>query len=184
MPIRHEGNNILDGGAGADQLYGYQNNDTYRFGRASGHDTIFEYDGTGSSIDTVELDTGILPADVTFLQNGNDLILALDQGAVQLSVSNYFLASAPNSAYYKIERIQFAGGTVWTGTDIAARTPVTAVNTYTGTTGNDNYVVDNTQDTVSEGLNAGTDTIQSSVTYTLPTHVENLTLTGYFNLAG
>ncbi len=47
-----------------------------------------------------------------------------------------------------------------------------------GGTGNDTYVVDNVGDIVTELASGGTDLIQSSVTYTLPVEVENLTLTG------
>jgi Ca2+-binding RTX toxin-like protein len=49
-----------------------------------------------------------------------------------------------------------------------------------GGLGNDIYVVDSATDTITEGANAGTDTIQSSVTYTIAAlaNVENLTLTG------
>ena len=47
-----------------------------------------------------------------------------------------------------------------------------------GGTGDDIYIVDNTNDTIIENANEGTDTIQSSVTYTIATNVENLTLTG------
>ncbi|MFN9402809.1 MAG: furin, partial [Dolichospermum sp.] len=52
-------------------------------------------------------------------------------------------------------------------------------DTLIGGLGNDIYVVDSTTDTITENVNAGTDTIQSSVTYTiLAANVENLTLTG------
>ena len=54
----------------------------------------------------------------------------------------------------------------------------------TGTAGNDTFAVDNTSDTVTEGVGQGTDTIQSLVSYVLPVNVENLTLTGYFNVDG
>jgi Ca2+-binding RTX toxin-like protein len=47
-----------------------------------------------------------------------------------------------------------------------------------GGAGNDIYVIDNTGDIVNELANEGTDTVQSSITHTLGTNVENLTLTG------
>ncbi|MBD2461517.1 tandem-95 repeat protein [Oscillatoria sp. FACHB-1407] len=47
-----------------------------------------------------------------------------------------------------------------------------------GNGGNDLYVVDSLTDSIVEGLNAGTDTVRSSVTMTLGTNVENLLLTG------
>ena len=52
-------------------------------------------------------------------------------------------------------------------------------DTMNGGTGNDTYIVDNTGDIVTESSSTGgTDTIQSSVTRTLGTNQENLTLTG------
>jgi Ca2+-binding RTX toxin-like protein len=47
-----------------------------------------------------------------------------------------------------------------------------------GGTGNDTYIVDAAGDTVLELGNDGTDTVRSSVNYTLGNFVENLTLTG------
>ena len=47
-----------------------------------------------------------------------------------------------------------------------------------GEPGNDTYVVDSTAATVVENANEGTDNVSSSITYTLGTNVENLTLTG------
>ena len=53
----------------------------------------------------------------------------------------------------------------------------------TGGLGNDTYVVDNAGDVVTEAQR-GTDTVQSSVSYTLGANVENLTLTGSANING
>ncbi|OBQ25593.1 MAG: Ig family protein, partial [Anabaena sp. MDT14b] len=52
------------------------------------------------------------------------------------------------------------------------------IDTLIGGTGNDIYIVNSTTDIITENANGGTDTIQSSVTFTLTTNVENLTLTG------
>ncbi len=51
-----------------------------------------------------------------------------------------------------------------------------------GGLGDDTYVVGNSYDNVGERLNEGTDTVLSSITYTLTSNVENLTLTGTDNL--
>src|SRR5216117_1853264 len=53
-----------------------------------------------------------------------------------------------------------------------------------GGTGNDIYIVDNQGDTTTEFPGEGTDTVQSSVSYTLSANVENLTLTGTLAISG
>ena len=60
----------------------------------------------------------------------------------------------------------------------------TGTDTMLGGTGNDTYLVDVAGDVVTELANEGTDTVQSSLTYTLGANVENLTLTGTANLNG
>lgn len=51
-------------------------------------------------------------------------------------------------------------------------------DTLVGYGGNDTYVVDTLLDVVTEAQDQGTDTIVASLSYTLPLHVENLTLSG------
>ena len=53
-----------------------------------------------------------------------------------------------------------------------------------GGLGNDTYVVDNAGDTVTEAVGEGTDTVESSISYTLGANVENLTLTGSGDVNG
>ncbi len=53
-----------------------------------------------------------------------------------------------------------------------------------GGTGNDTYVVDNGSDSVVEGASAGTDTVESSITYALGSNLENLTLSGSNDVDG
>ncbi|KQM13772.1 hypothetical protein ASE49_11950 [Novosphingobium sp. Leaf2] len=65
-------------------------------------------------------------------------------------------------------------------TAVTAPGPVTGTptgKTYTGTAGNDTFRVTSVLDKVVETANGGTDAVISSVTYTLPDHVENLSLT-------
>jgi Ca2+-binding RTX toxin-like protein len=58
------------------------------------------------------------------------------------------------------------------------------INTLTGGAGNDVYIIQNAGDVVVENPGEGTDTVESSVNYTLPENVEYLTLTGSGNLSG
>jgi Ca2+-binding RTX toxin-like protein len=53
-----------------------------------------------------------------------------------------------------------------------------------GGQGNDTYVVDNAGDVVTENVNEGTDTVLSSISYTLTGSADNLTLTGSAALNG
>ena len=51
-------------------------------------------------------------------------------------------------------------------------------NVLIGGAGDDTYVVDNEADQVIEAFDAGSDSVQAAVTYSLPDNVENLILTG------
>ena len=57
-------------------------------------------------------------------------------------------------------------------------------DTLIGGAGNDSYVVDSAADAITELNSAGTDSVQASVSFTLPGHVENLTLLGSGDLTG
>jgi len=57
-------------------------------------------------------------------------------------------------------------------------------DTMAGGADNDFYIVDDLGDEVIEGLNNGTDRVESSVSFTLGANVEHLTLTGTADLSG
>jgi len=57
-------------------------------------------------------------------------------------------------------------------------------DTLIGGTGDDVYYVDNEGDVITESVDAGTDTVYSSIAYTLGSDVENLILTGTFAING
>jgi len=189
----NSGANILDGGNGGnDILTGGAGNDTYLFGIGSGQDTIVDYDTTVGNLDIVQLGSGVLPTTLTVTRSSTDLYLSIAGTTDKLTVSNWFLNDA-----YKIEQVKFVDGTIW---DVAKLTTLaniqvatagddyfigtTNADNFAGLAGNDTYIVDNIGDTVTENLNEGTDTVLSSITYTLPVNVENLTLTGIADING
>jgi Ca2+-binding RTX toxin-like protein len=49
-------------------------------------------------------------------------------------------------------------------------------NILSGGLGNDTYIIDNTKDTLIENANAGVDTVETSISYTLGKNLENLKL--------
>ncbi len=51
-------------------------------------------------------------------------------------------------------------------------------DTMNGGAGDDLYIIDQTDETINEAANGGSDTVRSNVNYTLPANVENLTFTG------
>ena len=79
-----------------------------------------------------------------------------------------------------VEHLTLTGTTAINGTGNALDNVLTgnnAANVLTGGAGNDTYVV-GAGDTVTEAANAGTDTVQSSITWTLGGNLESLTLIG------
>jgi len=99
------GNDTINGGAGDDYLDGGDGDDVYSFGRGSGHDTI--YDSGSVSGDTVRL-SDVSSDDVSFGRFQDHLILSLDNGNDTLTLANWFTSDAT-----RVERLEFADGTVW-----------------------------------------------------------------------
>jgi len=143
------GANILDGGAGADTLIGGAGNDTY------------VVDNVGDAI-------------IENASEGTDL--------VQSSVTYTLSANVENLTLTGTTSINGIGNTlnnVITGnTGDNVLDGGAGADTLVGGAGNDTYIVDNVGDVVTENSSAGTDLVQSSVTWTLGSYVENLTLTG------
>jgi Ca2+-binding RTX toxin-like protein len=134
------GDDIFDGGPGDDLLLGSASsytdpitgqttlvekkqangNDTYLFGRGSGHDTIIDGDPTVNS-DTLRFADDITPADIAVSRNGDALILAIRDSSDQVTIRNYFQENpigTPQGTPYEIEIIAFADGTIWSAADI------------------------------------------------------------------
>lgn len=168
------GLDTLSGGTGADLLAGGEGDDTYLVSLDSGYDDVSESAGT----DRLSLGTGIVASDVGLFRDGLHLVVTVKQTVAQTRVMHHFSSSAS-----ALDRIDFADGTVWNAATILSRTIGGSANAMTGTPVNDSHVVDNADDSIAEPAGGGIDTALSSVSYTLPANVENLTLTGHVNLS-
>jgi VCBS repeat-containing protein len=146
----NDGNNTLDGGAGADTLSGGLGNDVYIVDDAG--DVVTELDGQG---------TDIIQSSVSFTLVG---------GFVEnLTLTGIGANNATGNALNNVLTGNGAANTLDGGAGADA---------MSGGAGDDTYKVDNTADSIFENASAGTDTVESTVTYTLVANVENLTLTG------
>ena len=135
------GDDTISGGSGNDTLSGEGGNDVYLFGRGDGNDVISQDYSTGSKLNVLQFKAGLLPADVTALRSGQDLLLQIAGSADSVLVSYFFLNDAPSNPYNPIQQIRFGDGTTWSLADIASRTYVDAAtagaDTVHGTIGSD-----------------------------------------------
>jgi Ca2+-binding RTX toxin-like protein len=144
------GNNILDGGLGNDTMVGGLGDDTYIVDVAT--DIVTEAASAG--IDTVQSGA----ANYTLATNVENLVL---MGTGNINGTGNTLANTLTGN---------AGDNILNGG--------TGADNMLGGLGNDTYLVDNIADVVTEGVDAGVDTIESRVTYSLSSNLENLTLAG------
>jgi Ca2+-binding RTX toxin-like protein len=172
------GNDTIDGGdestAAIDSLVGGGGDDTYVLRNLS--DVVTEASASGTDTVNVNVASGIytLPANVEkgTLFGITDVNLtgnAVDNTLLGNSGNNVLLGGAGNDALTGNQGNDFLDGGA--GND-----------TLTGGAGDDTYVVDATTDVVKETNNdsvvGGNDLVKSAVTYTAPTNVEQLLLTG------
>ena len=141
--------NVIDGGTNADIMIGQLGNDTYIVDNAG--DMVQENADEG--IDTVQSSI-----DYTLSSNIENLILT---GTVGINGTGNNLDNSITGN---------AGGNLINGG--------VGADTMTGGAGNDTYIVDNAGDMIQENADEGSDTVQSSIDYTLGSNLENLILTG------
>ena len=176
------GNDVLDGGSGEDALKGGAGNDTYFID--SINDTIVE---------DLDAGTDIVNASVSWAlgEHLENLTLA---GTVAIngtgnSLNNILTGNAASNALVGAEgndTLKGLGGNdnLDGGSDNDVLDGGTGDDTMIGGAGNDTYYIDSINDSIVEDLNAGTDTVNASVSWELGEHLENLTLAGTVAING
>jgi Ca2+-binding RTX toxin-like protein len=163
-------NDFLYGGTGNDSLYGQLGNDYIDGG--AGADMMVGGVGVGDDIYVVNS-----PNDIAFEQanEGTDTVLSNINYLLNSDVENLYLLGSDeiNGTGNKLNNL-IVGNSADNILD-----GVTGADTIIGGVGNDIYYVDNTADVVTEKSNEGTDTVQTSISYTLGVNVENLSLLSF-----
>ncbi|WP_319002999.1 calcium-binding protein [Quatrionicoccus australiensis] len=123
------GNDIFNGSTGSDTLIGREGNDVYLFNQGGGQDTIDDFDVTIGNLDTIRFGAGIAASDITIVRSGTSLVFKINNTSDQITVKSWF-----DGDYRKIERVEYANGTIWNAAYLQAL--VSAIPVM-GTGGND-----------------------------------------------
>ncbi len=134
--------------------------------------------------------SGEAGADTLIGAQGDDLYIVDNVGDRVTELAGEGVDSVQSSVTYtlaaNVENLTLSGTAAINGTGNGLGNVLTgnsAANRLTGGAGNDTYII-GAGDTVVEAVNAGIDTVQSSVTHTLAANVENLTLIGTAGING
>lgn len=133
----------MEGGTGNDVLNGREAGNTYAFTMGDGQDLAVEGSTdpfiSQSQSDVIEMGGAVKPEDVSWLRNGDDLVLRLDGTNDQLTIQSYYTLTfstgdwrffsgltipsggitrqdSSNPYYYapgEVELVRFADGTIW-----------------------------------------------------------------------
>ncbi|UJP06520.1 MAG: hypothetical protein LZF61_07775 [Nitrosomonas sp.] len=154
----NDGNDWLDGGLSGDAMLGGRGDDIYIVDSAKDSVTELANQGTDTVLSAVgyTLDANVERLVLMGTGKMNGTGNALDNVITGNSAANTLSGNAGN------DWLDGQGG----------------IDKLIGGAGDDTLVVDNAGETLTERSNEGTDTVRSSVTFTLPNHIENLTLIG------
>jgi serralysin len=208
------GNDTLIGGDGTDTLSGGLGNDHITsdgdggtYSGDDGNDVMYSglgtetMDGGVGGIDLIDhtawdgdylfdMTTGLtnfggelyINFENTTMGDGNDTVIGnISNNVINGGIGNDSLSGLDgNDTIYGVDGNDTLDG----GTGNDTLSGGTGADSMVGGMSNDLYGVDNPGDRIVELLNAGIDTVNSAITYTLGTNLENLTLTGTANVNG
>jgi len=175
-------NNVITGNSGNDTLIAGSGSDTLIAG--SGIDTLVG--GTGNDTFVVNNTADV----VTEQPNaGNNTVLSSVSYVQPENVQNLILTGSANltatgNNQAGVLTANSGNDTLIAGTGNDTLIAGSGIDTLVGGAGNDTFVINNVNDTIKEAPNTGNNTVLSSVSYVLPAHIQNLTLTGSANLTG
>ena len=170
----NSGNNSLTSNAGNDTLYGASGNDILNGG--TGNDAM----------------SGGLGNDLYYVDAAKDKVteaIAAGTDTIRTTLTTYTLGA-------NVENLRFTGTSIFRGTGNELNNSIiggagndtldggAGNDSLYGGLGNDAYYVDSAGDYLNEAANAGLDTVFSTMTRTLVSNFENLTLTGSANING
>ena len=173
------GNDSISGGLGDDRLFGSRGNDTLNGG--AGNDYLDGGEGANSLADGAGDDTYLVNS---AFDTVNETVAGSGGIDMVMSTISYTLTT-------NVEHLTLTGGNI-NGTGNALANIIAGssgantldggsagADTLAGGLGDDTYIISHAGMTVNEALNAGTDTVSTTLaTYRLENNVENLTFTG------
>lgn len=162
--IGGDGHDFLDGGVGTDVMQGGTGNDTYMVDMPG--DGVTELANEG--VDTVE----------------SSITYALGANVENLTLVGTAAINGTGNALNNVLMGNSANNTLNGGNGHDRLDGRLGSDVMIGGAGDDMYVVNQAGDVVTEQAGQGSDTVESSITYTLGPNVEHLTLTGLGNING
>lgn len=193
--IGNAGNNVITGGLGNDVMTGGGGADTFVLKAGDGSDTITDFRagaGTGDVIQFNNYGIGTFNAvKAAMTQVGDDVQLKLS--TTETLVLRNTKVGDFTASNFQLPGVAQPSGAIYdwiTGTAASETVVGTGSNdhidgaggsdTLTGGMGDDTYTVSNNTTKVIEKPGEGNDTVESSVSYTLPDNVENLKLNSWY----
>lgn len=163
--VGNDYDNILDGKAGTNDLWGGKGDDTYIINASNANDTCHEGENEGNDTIKASITYTITRANIeNLILTGTD-----DIDGRGNKLGNYIEGNSGSNVLRGVN----GNDTLYGGG---------GVDSLYGGVDDDTYILDNDTTLIKEMANEGNDTVLSSISYTLTNNVENLTLTGNENL--